>query len=140
MSPTAARSSSSRASYPVKTSSECAMPSPLSAQADDGLKTVKKQFNQPLSQLQAIFPEWKEDDLLSVLEEVQGDVELAVARISEGSNPHFHFKLRSSGTLGHAEQWGGVKHKRDKKAPTTATEKRTPAASPGSDLSLMTPP
>ena len=64
------------------------MPSPLSAPpvaADDGLKTAKKQFNQPLSQLQAIFPEWKEDDLLSVLEEVQGDVELAVARISEGS-------------------------------------------------------
>jgi hypothetical protein len=71
------------------------MPSPLSAlpvAADDGLKTAKKQFNQPLSQLQAIFPEWKEDDLLSVLEEVQGDVELAVARISEGILLPFSFQ------------------------------------------------
>jgi len=68
------------------------MPPPHSAlpvAADDGLKTAKKQFNQPLSQLQAIFPEWKEDDLLSVLEEVQGGVELAVARISEGSYSSF---------------------------------------------------
>jgi len=71
------------------------MPSSLSAHpvaADDGLKTAKKQFNQPLSQLQAIFPEWKEDDLLSVLEEVQGDVELAVARISEGILLPFSFQ------------------------------------------------
>jgi hypothetical protein len=87
MSSTVARSSSPRASYPEKTHSDRAMPSPLSAPpvaADDGLKAAKKQFNQPLSQLQAIFPEWKEDDLLSVLEEARGDVELAVARISEG--------------------------------------------------------
>jgi hypothetical protein len=71
------------------------MPSPLPAlpvAADDGLKTAKKQFNQPLLQLQAIFPEWKEVDLLSVLEEVQGDVELAVARISEGSYILFSFQ------------------------------------------------
>jgi len=95
MSSTVARSSSPRASYPAKTHSDRAMPSPLSAlpvAADDGLKTAKKQFNQPLSQLQAIFPEWKEVDLLSVLEEVQGDVELAVARISEGSYSPFSFQ------------------------------------------------
>lgn len=94
MSSIVARSSSPRASYPEKTHSDRAMPSPLSAPpvaADDGLKAAKKQFNQPLSQLQAIFPEWKEDDLLSVLEEAQGDVELAVARISEGILPPFLF-------------------------------------------------
>ena len=67
-------------------------PSALPTAADDGLKAAKKQFNQPLSQLQAIFPEWKEDDLLSVLEEAQGDVELAVARISEGILLPFSFQ------------------------------------------------
>lgn len=94
MSSTVARSSSPRASYPEKTHSNRAMQSPPSAlptAADDGLKAAKKQFNQPLSQLQAIFPEWKEDDLLSVLEEAQGDVELAVARISEGMLLPFSF-------------------------------------------------
>jgi len=134
MSSIVARSSSPRASYPEKTHSDRAMPSPLSAPpvaADDGLKAAKKQINQPLFQLQAIFPEWKEDDLLSVLEEAQGNVELAVARISEGIPlPIFIPASAHLERSGYAEQWGDVKHKRDKKAPTMVTDKRTPAGSP----------
>ncbi|KAG8830800.1 hypothetical protein FRC17_004220 [Serendipita sp. 399] len=79
-------------------------PGPITAAA---LSKARIQFNEPLAQLQAIFPEWKEDDLLSLLEEVKGDVETAVARISEG----------------HAEQWGSVKHKKDKKPPHRERER-----------------
>ncbi|KAG8788662.1 hypothetical protein FRC15_002819 [Serendipita sp. 397] len=71
------------------------------------LSKARAQFNEPVAQLQAIFPEWKEDDLLSLLEEVKGDIETAVARISEG----------------HAEQWGAVKHRKDKKLPHRERER-----------------
>jgi len=54
------------------------------AAAAVGLNKARAQFNEPIVQLQAIFPDWNEEDLISVLEEVRGDVELAVARISEG--------------------------------------------------------
>lgn len=66
--------------YPVDKSG----PNSTDAAAAAGLNKARAQFNAPLSQLLAIFPDWKDDDLVSVLEEVRGDVELAVARISEG--------------------------------------------------------
>lgn len=50
------------------------------------LAKAKLQFNKPLGQLLAIFPDWKEEDLESVLEESKGDVEVAVARISDGQS------------------------------------------------------
>lgn len=59
--------------------------------AASALSKARAQFNQPLVQLQAIFPEWKEEDLISVLEEVKGDIETAVARISEGWSPNNFF-------------------------------------------------
>ncbi|KAJ3836205.1 hypothetical protein F5878DRAFT_625779 [Lentinula raphanica] len=51
-------------------------------------------------QLQEFFPSWSHDDLQSLLAEVNGDVELAATRISDGK----------------AEQWGSVSRKKDKKA------------------------
>jgi hypothetical protein len=60
-------------------------PNGTDAAAAVGLNKARAQFNEPIVQLQAIFPDWKEEDLISVLEEVKGDVELAVARISEGA-------------------------------------------------------
>ncbi|EJD04917.1 uncharacterized protein FOMMEDRAFT_139574 [Fomitiporia mediterranea MF3/22] len=56
--------------------------------------------NPRIRQLQEMFPSWSDDDLKSVLAEVNYDVELAVVRISEG----------------HAEQWGAVSRKKDKRA------------------------
>ncbi|KAF7297083.1 CUE domain-containing protein [Mycena indigotica] len=54
-------------------------------------------------QLQELFPSWSNDGVYafvqSLLHEVAGDVELAATRISEG----------------HAEQWGAVTRKKDKK-------------------------
>ncbi|KAF8583422.1 hypothetical protein K439DRAFT_1661296 [Ramaria rubella] len=52
-----------------------------------------------VEKLQELFPSWSYEGTLSVVTETAGDVELAVARISEG----------------HAEQWGSVTRKRDKK-------------------------
>jgi CUE domain len=64
-------------------------PNGTDAAAAVGLNKARAQFNEPIVQLQAIFPDWKEEDLISVLEEVKGDVELAVARISEGAQISF---------------------------------------------------
>lgn len=68
-------------------------PKGTDAAAAVGLNKARAQFNEPIVQLQAIFPEWKEEDLISVLEEVKGDVELAVARISEGARISFFDEL-----------------------------------------------
>jgi hypothetical protein len=64
-------------------------PNGTDAAAAVGLNKARAQFNEPIVQLQAIFPGWKEEDLTSVLEEVKDDVELAVARISEGTSISF---------------------------------------------------
>ncbi|KAL5498206.1 DEF1 [Sanghuangporus vaninii] len=57
-----------------------------------------------IRQLQEMFPSWSDDDLKSLLQEVNYDVELAATRISEG----------------HAEQWGAVTRKKDKRAAAAA--------------------
>ncbi|KAF5376032.1 hypothetical protein D9615_007767 [Tricholomella constricta] len=61
-------------------------------------------YRQQARQLQELFPTWSNDDLQSLLVEVQGDVELAATRISDGV----------------AEQWGSVSRKKDKKPPASA--------------------
>ncbi|PPQ98655.1 hypothetical protein CVT24_004153 [Panaeolus cyanescens] len=61
-------------------------------------------FREKAAQLQELFPSWTNDDLLSLLAELNGDVELAATRISEG----------------HVEMWGEVSRKKDKKPPVTA--------------------
>ncbi|KAI5993701.1 hypothetical protein F5J12DRAFT_426647 [Pisolithus orientalis] len=58
-------------------------------------------------QLREIFPDYSSDDLHSILAEVGGDLDIAVTRITEG----------------HAEQWGSVKSKKDKKTSTAAHSK-----------------
>ncbi|KAJ4481099.1 hypothetical protein J3R30DRAFT_3464283 [Lentinula aciculospora] len=57
-------------------------------------------------QLQEFFPSWSPDDLQSLLVEVNGDVDLAATRISDGK----------------AEQWGSVSRKKDKKAGHTSKD------------------
>ncbi|KAK0216073.1 hypothetical protein IW262DRAFT_1397768 [Armillaria fumosa] len=60
-------------------------------------------FHEKARQLQELFPAWSNDDLQSLLSEVNGDVEVAATRISDGR----------------AEQWGSVTRKKEKK-PTPA--------------------
>ncbi|KAI0920399.1 hypothetical protein AcW1_002154, partial [Taiwanofungus camphoratus] len=65
-------------------------------------------------QLQELFPTWSNDDLRSLLSEVNGDVDLAATRISEGR----------------AEQWGSVTRKRDKKSTPTSQSQTKEASAP----------
>lgn len=52
---------------------------------DEFWETLKSQYNAQLVSLRELFSEtWNDEDLLSVLQEVQGDLEIAISRISEG--------------------------------------------------------
>jgi len=66
------------------TAAERSAPNGADTAAVSALSKAHAQYNEPLIQLKAIFPDWKQDDLLSILEDTRGDVETAVAHISEG--------------------------------------------------------
>jgi hypothetical protein len=51
---------------------------------NNDLKSLRAQFRQSLSSLTELFPEWSQDDLLFVMDECQGDLDLAITRITEG--------------------------------------------------------
>lgn len=51
------------------------------------LKELKSKFGSQLSTLKELFPEWSDDDLLFAIRDAEGDLELAVDRISEGMMP-----------------------------------------------------
>ncbi|KAI8912583.1 hypothetical protein EDD86DRAFT_201771 [Gorgonomyces haynaldii] len=72
----------------------------------------KKRFASELQTLGEIFSDWTQQDLVAILLEVNGDIDLAIARISEG----------------HAEQWGEVKNGKKLKPKKDQTDhaKRTP--------------
>ncbi|EKM52574.1 uncharacterized protein PHACADRAFT_176595 [Phanerochaete carnosa HHB-10118-sp] len=63
-------------------------------------EAVPEKFRKQTQQIQELFPAWSNEDIQSALLDVNGDVDLAVLRISEG----------------HAEQWGAVQRKKDKKS------------------------
>lgn len=48
------------------------------------LKNLKAKYASQLATLKELFPEWSDDDLLFAIEDANGDLELAVDRISEG--------------------------------------------------------
>ncbi|KAJ8099148.1 hypothetical protein POJ06DRAFT_256123 [Lipomyces tetrasporus] len=88
-----------------------------SASVDDTIQSLKAQYSAGLELLSELFPDWSEEDLLYLLSETSGDVEIAVTRITEG----------------HASQWGEVKKKskeRSKsKGPFTSSEYARPSGS-----------
>lgn len=51
---------------------------------NNDLKSLRAQFKLSLSSLTELFPEWSQDDLLFVMDECQGDLDLAITRITEG--------------------------------------------------------
>jgi len=55
-----------------------------STQNDNYLKKLKDQYINQLSQLNLLFENWEDQDLLMILEECNGDLELAIDRISNG--------------------------------------------------------
>jgi len=58
---------------------------------EDYLKNLRDQYISQLTQLKPIFQDWQEQDLLMTLEDVGGDLELAINRITEG---YFYFYLK----------------------------------------------
>jgi hypothetical protein len=51
---------------------------------DEESKRLKSKYSLTLSTLRELFPDWKDEDLLTVLSETEGDIEAAVTRIAEG--------------------------------------------------------
>jgi hypothetical protein len=47
-----------------------------------------------LRTLRDIFPQWTESELQDILDETQGDLELAISRITEGHAEQFQVKAR----------------------------------------------
>ncbi|KAG0746653.1 hypothetical protein G6F62_003952 [Rhizopus arrhizus] len=85
------------------------------------LKKLKSKHSSKLPTLKVLFSEWSDDDLLFVLEEANGDLDLAIDRISEG----------------HANQWGEVKTKKSKKEAQKA-KAATTTVSPHQQSSTIT--
>ena len=48
------------------------------------LRALRRKYSDKLSALKGVFPGWTDEDLLSVLSDVNGSLETAVGRISEG--------------------------------------------------------
>lgn len=46
---------------------------------------MKKKYANTLPMLKELFPDWTDEDLVFALEEVDGDLEQAIDRITEGS-------------------------------------------------------
>ncbi|KAI8391227.1 uncharacterized protein BYT42DRAFT_186551 [Radiomyces spectabilis] len=61
-------------------------------------KTLKHLYRDHLATLRELFPDWSQEDLVFVMHEANGDLDLTIGRISEG----------------HASQWGQVKSKKPK--------------------------
>jgi CUE domain len=59
---------------------------------DTDLKKLKSQYGPKLSTLRELFADWSDEDLIFALQEADGDLELTIDRISEGSLPPFHMK------------------------------------------------
>ena len=56
----------------------------VASQLDAESSKIKAKYSSALSTLQELFPDWKEEDLLAVLGETNGNLEESVARIAEG--------------------------------------------------------
>lgn len=56
------------------------------------LRSLKNNYKTSLPSLTELFPDWSQEDLLFVMDECQGDLDLAITRISEGKNIYYMYK------------------------------------------------
>ncbi|KAI8973656.1 hypothetical protein BDF20DRAFT_1002578 [Mycotypha africana] len=94
-----------------------------SSSEQNDIKKLKSKYSAKLPTLKVLFADWSDEDLLFVLEEANGDLDLTIDRISEG----------------HASQWGEVKTKKSKKEAQKAKAATTGVPS-HNQLSTITPP
>lgn len=50
------------------------------------IKSLRQLYRSSLPSLTELFPNWSQDDLLFVMDECQGELDLAIIRISEGES------------------------------------------------------
>ncbi|KAJ9056082.1 RNAPII degradation factor [Entomophthora muscae] len=79
---------------------------PKSKEESDEIALLRATHTVNLRYLNELFPDWSDEDLLYTLQDTFGDLELTVARISEGF----------------ASQWGEVKNRKPKKDSPIATQ------------------
>ncbi|KAL9112178.1 MAG: hypothetical protein Q9227_003555 [Pyrenula ochraceoflavens] len=75
------------------------------------LGDLKRQYSDKTSTLRAIFPDWTDEDLVYALKETDGDLEVAVGRITDGS----------------IAQWGEVKKKHVDRSKAKTKDSQPPA-------------
>lgn len=56
----------------------------MTASDQSDSKKLKSRYASQLATLRELFADWSDDDLLFALQEVEGDLDLAIDRISEG--------------------------------------------------------
>jgi hypothetical protein len=61
------------------------LPERKKSHPDTDLKKLKSQYGPKLSTLRELFADWSDEDLIFALQEADGDLELTIDRISEGS-------------------------------------------------------
>ena len=59
------------------------------AEETELVRALREKYPTQLAMLSELFPEWTDEDLLMVLQESGGEVELAVGRISDGHAKQF---------------------------------------------------
>ncbi|KAI8059601.1 hypothetical protein BC940DRAFT_371747 [Gongronella butleri] len=98
-----------------------------STNAGNDLKSLKTLYRKQLPTLRELFPGWSQEDLLAIVHEANGDLELTIGRIMEG----------------HANQWDQVKTKKTKQKqqqqPHTSSSTATPAQSSKKSADKDTP-
>jgi hypothetical protein len=60
------------------------MSTPQATAAQQQQNKLKSKYSSQLSTLKELFSEWTEEDLIFTLQDADGDLELAIDRISEG--------------------------------------------------------
>ncbi|KAG9005647.1 hypothetical protein FRB93_009573 [Tulasnella sp. JGI-2019a] len=80
-------------------------PSTPTVQESPEIKALRQKYGAKLTTLQEIYSTWSDEDLLTLLGEVNGNVDTAAERIAEGR----------------VAQWGSVPNKKDKKDKDRAT-------------------
>jgi hypothetical protein len=74
---------------------------------DDLLAKLKTKYSRQLAQIQPCVPDWNMQDLVYVLDETQGDAELALNRILEGlSRPNMLIIIRSCHSMAQGVEQG----------------------------------
>ena len=76
---------SSRGGRPRQANGEKSEATPAISYEDEGeLGQLKKQYSAKLNTIKEMFPDWTDDDIVFALQEMGGDLERTIERISEG--------------------------------------------------------